>query len=248
MTRDTSWLRDVPLAHRGLHDDGIAENSRSAFVAAVRAGYGVEIDVQLSADGVPVVFHDRSLARLAEREDLVARLSARQLAEVRLSETDDGVPTLAAALDVLRSSPTMVEVKSSRLRPGRLEAAIAGVLDDHPGPVCVASFNPVSLRWFRRARPELPRVLTAMATSVTGPRSIVARRLAELRDLSSVAPVAVSYALDGLPNPAVDAWRGRGGPVIAWTVTNPAELERANQLADNVIFERVRPEGRRRPR
>lgn len=248
MTRDASWLRDVALAHRGLHDDVVVENSRSAFAAAAREGYGVEFDVQLSADGIPVVFHDRSLARLAERQDLVARLSARQLAEIRLLETDEGIPTLAAALEVLRGTPTMVEVKSSRFRSGRLEAAVAATLDDHPGPVCVASFNPMSLRWFRRARPQLPRVLTAMAASVSGPCSILARRLADLRDLSSIAPVAVSYQLAGLPNSAVDRWRERGGPVIAWTVTTAVELERAREVADNVIFERVRPEGCGRPR
>lgn len=236
-----SWLREVPLAHRGLHGPEVVENSRSAFEAAVAAGYGVELDVQLSADGVPVVFHDDTLARLAGTSDKVASLTAAELGHAHLRGVDEGIPTLAEVLAVLADTPTMVELKTSRLWAGGLEPALAGLLDDHPGPVCIASFNPVPLRWFRRTAPDVLRVMTAMAPSGAGIQALVLRRMSELRDAPSIQPAAISYHLDSLPHPAVDRWRADGGPVLAWTVTDDEGLQRARELADNVIFEHIRP-------
>lgn len=231
----------MPLAHRGLHDASTPENSLAAFAAAREAGYGVELDVQLSRDGAPVVVHDPDLRRVAGVRRRVVQLTAAELAEVRLAGTDQHVPTLEAVLAALGDTPVMVEVKNVRLRSGPLEAAVAGVLAGHAGPACVAGFNPATLRWFRRRRPQVPRVLTAgpaAALRLPGP---VGRRLARLADLDAVAPAAVSYQLAGLPAAAVTRWRAEGGTVVAWTVTHPDDLARAAEVADNVIFEQVRP-------
>jgi glycerophosphoryl diester phosphodiesterase len=232
----------VPLAHRGLHGDGVPENSLAAFVAARAAGYGVELDVQLTRDRVPVVLHDPTLLRVAGSSLRVAQATVAQLRRLRLEGTDGTVPTLAEALAALGDAPVMVECKSARLNAGRLEERVAGVLDDHPGPACVAGFNPSTLRWFRRHRPAVVRVLTAGPASDYAPLpGALARRLATLRDLPAVAPAAISYGLRGLPTPPVDRWRADGGAVITWTVTDATMLARARQLADNVIFETVRP-------
>lgn len=236
-----AWLRDVPLAHRGLHGPGVPENTLAAFDAARDAGYGVELDVHLSRDQVPVVVHDPTLRRLAGRPDRVGRLTAAELADVAVAGTDQTVPSLAGALDRLGDAPTMVEVKVARPGLARLAAAVATVLDAHRGPVCVASFHPGVLTWFRRHRPHVLRVLTSAAAdqlSLPGP---FARRLAGLAPLDRVDPQAVSYGLAGLPNPGVDRWRAAGGTVLAWTVRDDADLARARQVADNVIFETVRP-------
>jgi glycerophosphoryl diester phosphodiesterase len=240
--RCPSWLAVVPLAHRGLHDGGeCPENSLAAFAAAAEAGYGVELDVMLSRDRVPVISHDPTLVRSAERPDRIADLTVAELAAVRIGGTPEHVPTLAAALGVLREVPVMVEVKQPALRAGSLEAAVAAVMDVHSGPWCIASFNPATLRWFRRRRPRAVRVLTAGPIDGVRLPRVVRRRLTELRELQSVAPHAVSYDLKGLPNGPCDAWRGRGGVLVTWTVDTPTALARARDLADNVIFEHVLP-------
>lgn len=236
-----AWLVEVPLTHRGLHGPGVPENSLPAFEAAADAGYGAELDVVLSADGIPVVVHDADLARVSDRTDRVADLTAAQLGKVRLEGTEVGVPTLAAALRALREVPVMVEIKTDAWRAGRLEPAVARVLDGHQGPVCVASFNPASLRWFRRWRPDVLRVLTSGGLAQVKLPGIMRRRLEALRDLDAVDPVAVSYALEDLPHPATDRWRQRGGALVTWTATDEPGLARARRLADNVIFEHVRP-------
>lgn len=236
-----AWIREVPLAHRGLHGDGLPENSLPAFVAAAAAGYGVELDVFLSRDDVPVIVHDSSLLRVARLDTRVGSLTVAELAELRLDGTDAYLPTLAEALDVLRDVPVMVEIKQARLRPGKLETRTAAVLDAHPGPFCVASFNPVSVRWFRRHRPEVIRVLTASPLTDARLPARLRTRLAELRDLPSVDPHAISYDILGLPSPIADAWRARGGPLVTWTAVGEDGVRRGYELADNVIFEHARP-------
>jgi len=237
-----AWLIDVPLAHRGLHGPGVPENSLPAFEAAAGLGYGVELDVTLSRDGVPVVVHDDDLLRVAGRNDRIDALTVAELDAVRLIGADVGVPTLAAVLRALPDVPVMVEVKSAAmLRIGRLEAATARVIDGHRGPLCVAGFNPGTLRWFRRHRPEVVRVLTSGGLAQSTLPGPLRRRLESLRDLDAVAPAAVSYALGDLPHPATDRWRARGGALITWTVTSDDDLRRAHEVADNHIFESIRP-------
>ncbi|MEE8246246.1 MAG: glycerophosphodiester phosphodiesterase family protein, partial [Alphaproteobacteria bacterium] len=88
------WLCATPFAHRGLHEEGVPENSLAAFEAALRAGYGIELDVRLAADGVPVVFHDASLERLTGRAAPVSAFTSAELARFRLGDSDQRIPRL----------------------------------------------------------------------------------------------------------------------------------------------------------
>lgn len=233
------WLRSVPLAHRGLHGVGVGENTLEAFRAAAGAGVAVELDVHRSRDGVPVVVHDPVVV-LDQRPRAVSDLTADELARVQ-------VPRLAEALAVLTDVPVMVEVKSVAPRPGPLEPAVASVLDSHPGPLCVASFNPRTLMWFRQQRPELPRAQTAGRLAEVPMPALLRWSLRTLRWLRAVQPAAVSYALADLDESAVQAYRAAGGLVVAWTVTTTDALARARRLADNVVFERLAPSVVRAP-
>lgn len=232
------WLRAVPLAHRGLHGDGVPENTLPAFEAAARAGVGVELDVHRSADGVPVVVHDPDV-RVDGRRVPVGSLTARELADVRPAGGEAGVPRLVEALAVLEGTPVMVEVKNLTTSAGRLEGAVAAVLAAHGGPVCVASFNPRSLQWFRHHLPHVPRAQTSGVLAHVPMPSLLRWSLRTLRWLRAVQPAAVSYDLAGLDHSAVQAYRQAGGTVVAWTVTTTGELAHARRYADNVVFERL---------
>jgi glycerophosphoryl diester phosphodiesterase len=239
-----SWLRDVPLAHRGLHaPGGPPENPLAAFTAARAAGFGVELDVRLAADGVPVVVHDADLVRVAGRPDRVERTTAAELAAVRLAGADEGVPTLAAVLAALPDVPVMVELKHDAVRLGGLEAAVAPLVVRHRGPVCVASFHPGAVAWFRRHAPGVVRVLTLTHAPERGLPRWVARLLAERAVVRAVAPHALSHDVRGLPASVTAAWRAAGGPVYAWTVRDAAGLATARAHADAPIFEGLGPAG-----
>lgn len=237
-----SWLRERPIAHRGLHGDGVPENSLAAFEAAVDAGYPVELDVRLSADEVPVVVHDERLERLCGVDAAVAELDRATLAELTLQDTGEAIPTLAEALATVDGRvPVLVEVKN-RERPGEVERAVAAVLDAYDGAFAVQSFNPLTVRWFRRHRPAWPRGQVAGrlrgATDVGPLARFVCRRL-----LASplARPDFVAYEHDALPYWPVTLHRRLGVPVLAWTVRTAAALQRARERADTVVFESIRP-------
>jgi len=223
------WLRQ-PLAHRGLHEpDGPGENTLEAFAAARDAGYGVELDVRMSADGVPVVHHDAHLA------------DGRAIAALPADALPVHVPLLTAALDVLRRVPVMVEVKQEGLRPRALARATADVLDTHDGTLCVASFHPGTLAWFARNRPAMVRAfaVTDQPDAPVGPRLRV--RLSSLEHLALLRPHAVSFDVRGLPTPATTRWREEGGLITTWTVHDAHTLATAQAHADGMIFESLRP-------
>ncbi len=158
------------FAHRGLYDPalGIPENSLAAFRAAARAGYGVELDARLTRDGQVVVSHDDDLRRMTGRAGEVHRLTWPELQEYRLGGTQEPIPLLSQALDVLCAGrvPVILEVKPCRRRRELCEKVLA-LLDEHGGPICVESFDPLIVRWFRRHAPDILRgQLTSQASDL----------------------------------------------------------------------------------
>ena len=160
------------FAHRGLHNDIIPENSLAAFRAAAEYGYGVELDVRLTRDGVAVVSHDDCLLRMTGQDISIEATDFAGLAGAPLAGTEETVPRFADALDILCAAgvPVIVEVKStSRNRMDALCAAVLAELDARDGVFCVESFDPFIVQWFRRHAPELLRgQLTAQANNLAG--------------------------------------------------------------------------------
>lgn len=235
------WVTDVPLAHRGLWtDDGPPENSLAAFAAARDAGVGVELDVHVTADGVPVVVHDPDLERVA---GVRVEVRTSRLDELREHPLHDGshVPTLVEVLDVLGDAPVMVEVKNLDRGWGRVEPPVAGVLDDHGRNAYVASFHPGTLRWFRLHRPRVLRAQTASGTFDAQVPAAVGRALSWMLLNGRSLPHLLSYDVHNLRHPVVRRWRERGGVVVAWTARTEAEVAMAAAGADNVVFEAIAP-------
>lgn len=232
------WLREVPLAHRGLHDEDTPENSLAAFAAAASAGVGVELDAQLTRDGAVVVAHDPDLQRTAGRPDRIADLDLATLRDVPLA-AGQRVPTLDEALEVLADVPVMVEVKNYSRRVGLLEEEVADALKTHVGPVCVASFNPRVIAWFRDHAPAVVRVQTAGPLGDVRIPEPLRWSLKTLRWLRWVRPHGVAYDIAGIEQPSLKRYRRAGGTVIAWTVDTDERLAIARRHADNVIFEHL---------
>ena len=241
MVRTPAWVTDRPVAHRGLHCADLPENSLAAFEMAVDVGLPLELDVHASLDAEAVVFHDESLLRMTGTQGDVRAWPWHRLRELNLSGTTERIPSLAQVLRMVGGRvPVVIEVKNSGV-VGVIERSVARVVDRYAGPVAVQSFNPLSLAWFRRERPEIPRGLLAgdMKDSDFG----VATRVLLQRMLLSphVRPAYVGYDLQALPEPSASLLRRLGLPLLAWTVRTRDEQTRAMQLADNYIFEFVEP-------
>jgi len=241
-----AWLLEQPIAHRGLHDidAGLPENSRSAFQAAVEAGYGIELDLQLSADGAAVVFHDSDLARMTDAEGPIGAKGAGELGRLRLLDTEEKIPTLEEVLDDVRGrAPILVEIKSWHAPLGHLEAAAWRHLRNYQEPFAVQSFDPASLAWFRHHAPAVTRgqLSQRFRRNRHGQPAWKRFLLRNLLLLGQSRPHVVGYDIDDLPHPVPALARRLGLPVLAWTVKTPAQREKARGLADNIIFEQIRP-------
>lgn len=238
---------DLPIAHRAYHNcaERRPENSRAAFQAAITAGYGIECDVQLSADGQAVVFHDYSLNRLTKHQGRVRGLTVQELAAVPLNHTDETIPTLAEMLDLTQGRvPLLVEIKDQdgQMGPdvGRLEQAVANDLRGYDGPVAVMSFNPHSVAAFGRFAPDIPRGLTTSAYDPevwNGLPSVLCDRLRDIPDYDAVGASFISHEAGDLSRARVAELKRRNVPILTWTIRSAEAEAAARKIADNITFE-----------
>lgn len=242
-----TWLTAQPFAHRGLHarDRGVIENSSTAFHAAVERGYGIELDVQISADGEAMVFHDRLLDRLTDETGAIANLTADELSDIPLKGSSDTIRTLDEALAAIDGRvPVLVEIKTlPRETPGALEKAVLGVLEAYDGPAAIMSFSPDCVAWFKAIAPWVPRGLVAMDFVAHPARLSFAERVAlgRLHHVRSIEPDFVAYDCRSIPNRALRMARSGGLPVLSWTVRDQQSADRIRPHVDQIIFESFIP-------
>jgi glycerophosphoryl diester phosphodiesterase len=243
-------FRDIPIAHRALHDRaaGRIENSPAAIRAAVEAGYGIEIDLQLSQDGVAMVFHDEELDRLTDVSGPVAARTAADLTRLRLKDSTDTIPTLADVLALIAGRvPLLIEIKDQSLTmgatDGRLEAATAKALQGYTGQVAVMSFNPAAIHHMARLAPDIPRGLTTSAYDPDDWAPLPADTCARLRDIPDYEATGssfVSHEAADLSRLRLAELKAQGAAILCWTIRSPEAEALARHTADNVTFEGYR--------
>ena len=243
-------FKGLELAHRGLHKNPeVPENSLPAFRAAVEAGYGVELDVQLSSDGIPVVFHDQTLERVCGLPGSTRDYPLEKLATTPLfGQAGIGVPTFAEVLEVIGGRvPILVEIKGEDPAYDLTCAKAAELLDRYDGEYWVESFNPLAIAWFRKNRPNVLRGQLAMAygrhdkykgklkyfilqhflLNFRGRPDFIAYRIGD-RDDRSFLRLRKIY----------------GVPTVSWTVKTKEDLSASPEAFDGLIFEgEGRPDG-----
>lgn len=239
-----AWERlfDPPVAHRGLWTpDGAPENSLAAFQAACAGGYGIELDVQLTADGEAVVFHDDRLERMTGREGRLRDHTAAELSTYTLKGTDETIPTLADTLTMIgHRAMVFIELKTPFGDVGPLEKRVTEVLVDHNGPTAVIGFNPYSHAWFADHHPQILRGLDSYSWNDDSARKLapeMRKSLAALEQVEIARPDFLALGLDMLPSPRADLYRAKGMPIVAWTVRSPDQWEGVKDHCDNLIFE-----------
>jgi glycerophosphoryl diester phosphodiesterase len=236
-------LAGPAIAHRGLWDPHAPENSLLAFQAACQAGYGVELDVQLSADGEAMVFHDATLERLTGAEGRVSDHHTAELTELRLMGTEETIPTLVDALTLIgHRALVLIELKTPYGEVGPLEKRVSEILLDHHGPTAVIGFNPYSHAWFASHHPQILRGLDSYGYRDNETLAREQRKAyAALEHVGLAKPHFLVLGMDILATPPARKLRKGGMPVLAWTVRDGAEREQALADADNIIFEGFAP-------
>ncbi len=241
-----------PIAHRGFHDRaaGIIENSRSAFERAIEAGYAIECDIQLTRDGVPVVFHDDDMLRLLGLTGDIRDASSDDVLKTPLlgSAAGDCPPTFGQLLEQV-AGRTLLQVELKYQRPEKTKALAAIAVDiasRYRGPICFGSFDP----WL---------LTNARAAGFKGELGIITERYEGTGpDYEGFKPwdrFALRHVLHwpwtrfdflsvdkgALALPAVQLFRSLGKPVTSWTIRSEADAAAALQHADQIVFEGFLP-------
>lgn len=241
--RRLDWLVARPIAHRGLHDKshGIVENTTSAFTAAITHDYAIECDLQITADGEAMVFHDETLGRLTGESSLVKARTTKELKRVAILASSDRMQTFGELLDQVSGKvPLVIELKSHWDGDVSLATRALKVLEPYPGPYALMSFDPDLVAAVAELSPRTVRGITAdKAVDPYYDFLPVARRIG-LRQLSHLArtrPHFLSYQFRDLPYAPVQQIRLAGHPVITWTIGSKAEEAQARRYCDQVTFE-----------
>jgi glycerophosphoryl diester phosphodiesterase len=243
------WLTARPIAHRGLHDAarGIIENMPAAALAAISGDFGIECDIQLTADGEAMVHHDDALGRLTEGSGALLGMTAAELKATPFKGTAERMMSLGDLCALVGGRvPLVIEVKSHFDGDRKLVTRMAEVLASYSGPAVGMSFDPDQVLALRELMPGLPRGIVAERSydEADWPEATPAQRrgMRHLRHALRTRPHFVAYWVDELPAPA--PWIARhifGLPLLAWTVRTTAQRDRAARYADQIIFEGFRP-------
>lgn len=234
-----SWLVKTPIAHRGLHNDEIPENSLLSFENAIKNNYAIEIDLRITSDGEVVVFHDDKLGRMTGTSGYVNKTTLEDLKKLRLNGTGEQIPTFKETLDLVNGrTPLLIEIKN--MNKVGIEKKVWELLAGYEGEYAVQSFNPYTLEWFKEHAPKVKRgqLSSCFKNTEIGFLKRVALKRLWLNKISD--PNFIAYNIDDLPNRWVRKYRDL--PLLAWCVRTIEQKEKALRFADNIIFENIDPE------
>ncbi len=233
-------------AHRGLHCDGIPENSMAAFEAAKNAGYGIELDVHLLADGNLAVIHDSSLERVTGLPGTIEELTTKQLRNCRLCGTEEIIPEFRHVLEFWSGgAPLIVELKPSNHNHAQLAQAACEMLDHYNGPYCLESFDPRCILWLKRNRPDLIRGQLSEDYFAKGrPKIPFILKWIMTENLANwvTKPDFVAYRYADRHCTLSNFFCLRHMSCVSWTVTSQADYDQAVQEGWIPIFEGFHPD------
>ncbi|MGN0999136.1 MAG: glycerophosphodiester phosphodiesterase family protein [Faecousia sp.] len=240
-----SELRKWSYAHRGLHGEGIPENSMAAFRKALEGGYGIELDLHLLADGNLAVMHDSSLKRTAGADVRIEDLTTGQLQNYHLEGTEESIPQFQEVLELSAGkAPMIIELKAEGGNHDALCETVCKMLESYHGLFCIESFDPRCLIWLRKNRPELVR------------GQLAANFFAEKNAIPGILKFVMTYQLSHfLTRPdfvaykfedrkTIGNWICRkiwGVQGVSWTIRTKKDLDSAVSEGWIPIFEGFQP-------
>lgn len=230
-----SWVFTAPVAHRGLHNEKIGENTMEAFKNAIAHGLPIEMDVQLSKDGVMVCYHDDGLKRITGADGYINDLTFEELQQLDVLGLGQKIPTFEAFLkEVNGQVPLMIEIKQQRSKEYDIAKLVCDALKDYKGEFVVQSFDPFIMN---KVKKYAPHILRGQLGGVYSPKDTTPIKRFVVKNMCFnflTKPDYVNYILRDLPIKCKI-------PTICWTVRTEEDLKRARELKVNFVFENVEP-------
>lgn len=245
---DYSQLKGVHFAHRGLFDNAseAPENSLAAIRLAVENGYGIEMDIQLSKDGIPVVFHDATLKRMCGVDGKVWDYTLEELQQMKLASSNETIPTFADVLDTVAGKvPLIIEYKLDRVQTQVCElgnALLTTYEAKYHGIYCIESFHPLAVLWYKKNRPDIIRGQLSMEFWRDKEKHYAWYMVILSFLLSNVAtrPDFIAYQHTDYKNISRRLCRILGALSVTWTIKSVAQYEKVKDQFDLFIFDSCR--------
>lgn len=237
---DMTSLKNRHYAHRGLHDNltSAPENSINAFRLAVEAGYGIEMDIQLSKDNIPVVFHDKTLKRMCGKDGYVWDYTLEELQQNTLADSTQIIPTFEEVLKLIDGKvPLIIEYKMDNPDIKVCELGDK-LLRNYKGVYCIESFHPKAVRWYRKNRPEIVRGQLSMDFSkdekYNAPYFVV---MTYLLSNFFTRPDFIAYNYKDEHILSRRICKKLGGLAVAYTIKSQEAYEKVKDKFDLFIFD-----------
>lgn len=241
-------FENTMIAHRGLFDNNsdAPENTLPAFEAAIRKGFGIELDVQMTLDGKLVVFHDWDLKRMAGIHWKISDHTYKELCRYPVGNSQERIPLFSDVLKLVNGAvPMVIEIKVGYDYRKTTEA-VARMLSDYHGVYCVECFNPLALSWYRKHVPQVIRGQLSMDYEKDPVKMpwLVKIILTNLMMNFCAKPDFISYNHKDQRKKGFRLCRKLFRvKTAAWTIKNEQELENAKGLFDVFIFDGFLPRG-----
>ncbi len=214
--KNMRWLFEKPIAHRGLHDDTIPENTLEAFANAIRMNYPIELDIRQTKDGTWVIFHDEDTQRMTGKKFTIADTAWQELSALRIKQKFT-IPTFSETLKMVDGkTPLLIEIKADEM-PDTIASTLQKTLSGYTGSFAVQSFNSAIVAWFRENNSDIPCGQLIHSGS----------------ECKRSQPEPDFFACK---HTKMKGYNSRK-PLLAWTVRNREEAVNALLTAQNIIFE-----------
>lgn len=242
---DVSHLLGVDYAHRGLHDNksDAPENSLAAIKKAVENGYGIEFDVQLTRDRIPVVFHDESLKRVCGKEGNVRDYTFEELQQFPLLASNERIPLLSDVLSAVNGRvPLIIEIKIHE-NAAEVCSKADELIAAYKGPYCIESFDPRAVAWYKKNRPQVIRGQLSANFNTPNRREKSTEKLVHYLLTNVIArPDFIAYDHHSKGNISRVLCRKVFRALsVAWTLKSQKELDASKKDFDLFIFEQFVP-------
>ncbi len=244
MEKSLDWLFNKFIAHKGFWNESAPENSLGAMENAIKKQYAIEMDVRMLADGELAVFHDKELSRLTGQDGYLSNVKSDELKNYFLNGTKFSIPTLKDALEFINGrTPVILDLKNEATNSGAFESKILETIASYTGDIAVMSFNPLTLEWFNKNAPNIPRGLLSTRWTkdlADRPDSFIKRFVTSHNILRKRAnPDFLAYNIKQLPTIRTRIFKKI--LLIGWTVETQEEYLEKIKYVDNIIFEGFEP-------
>ena len=232
-------------AHRGFHDNKseAPENSMRAFQKAVDKGYGIELDVQLTKDCIPVIFHDETLDRVCKKPGKVRDYTWEEIKKFTLCDSKERIPLFEEGLKLVDGKvPLIIEIKMYENKTIVCEK-VDEILKRYNGVYCIESFHPLALKWYRKHRAQVVRGQLSSNFNEPGKIETIDRMLVHYLLTNFLAkPDFIAYDYKHKQNLSRRICSKLFGCLsVAWTIRSQRDMDENKDDFDLFIFEGFTP-------